>query len=57
MTIDIPAMLPTFVQIGLLMALLVLSVRLIRKSGRSLTAVFLAFVYSLWLFTDLYWVI
>ena len=56
MTIDIPAMLPAFIQIALFVVLLVLSVRLIRESGRSLTAVFLTFVYSLWLFTDLYWV-
>ncbi len=57
MTIDIPAMLPAFVQIALLTALLVLSMRMIRESGRSLTVEFLLFVYALWLFTDLYWVI
>ena len=56
MIIDIPTMLPAFIQITLLVVLLVLSVRMIRESGRSLTAVFLTFVYSLWLFTDLYWV-
>ena len=37
--------------------LLVLSVRLIRESGRALIAVFLTFLFSLWLLSDLYWVI
>jgi len=57
MTIDIPTMLPTCIQIALFIVLLILSVRMIRESGRSLTAVFLTFTLSLWLFTDLYWVI
>ncbi len=56
MSIDILTMLPAFIQIALFIVLLFLSVRMIRESGRSLTAVFLTFVYSLWLFTDLYWV-
>ena len=57
MTIDIPTMLSTCIQIVLFIVLLILSVRLIQKSRRSLTAVFLTFVYALWLLTDLYWVI
>ena len=57
MTFDIPTMLPALIQIALFIVLLVLCVRLIRESGRNLATVFLTFVYSLWLFTDLYWVI
>lgn len=57
MTIDILTMIPNFLQIVLLAVLLVLSVRMLRQSSRSLTAVFLVFVYALWLFTDLYWII
>ena len=57
MIIGIPTMLFAFIQIALLIVLLVLSVRMIRESDRSLTAVFLVFVYSLWMLTDLYWFI
>lgn len=57
MTVDIPTMLSTCIQIVLFIVLLVLSVQMIRESDRSLTAVFLTFTLSLWLFTDLYWVI
>ena len=57
MTIDAPAIIIVFFQITVLTVLLALSVRLIRKSSRSLTAVFLAFLFSIWLITDLYWVI
>ena len=57
MTIDIATVLPTFIQIALFTVLLVLSVQMIRENGQSLTAVFLIFTLSLWLFTDLYWVI
>lgn len=46
-----------FSQIAVTLAFLVLSVRLIRESGQALTAVFLAFVFALWLLTDLYWLI
>ena len=44
-------------QIAVALVLLILSVRLIRESGRALTAVFLSFVFALWLLTDLYWLI
>ena len=57
MTIDIPTIIPTCIQITLFIVLLVLSVRMIRESDRSLTAVFLTFTLSIWLLTDLYWVI
>ena len=57
MTSNIPTMLSVLIQIALFIVLLVFSVRMIRESDRSLTAVFLTFVYSLWLLTDLYWVI
>lgn len=57
MITDISETIPVFIQIAVLMVLLFLSVRLIRESGRSLTAVFLAFLLSLWMLTDLYWVI
>lgn len=57
MTVDLPTILAVIFQVAVLAMLLVLSVRLIRKSGRSLTAVFLTFLFSLWLFTDLYWLI
>ena len=50
-------LLPVLFQVGMLSALLALSARLVRDSGRSLTAVFLAFLLALWLLTDLYWVI
>lgn len=44
-------------QIAMFAVLLVFSIRLIRESGKSITAVFLAFMIALWLLTDLYWVI
>ena len=45
------------VQIVVLAVLLTLSVKLIGESGRNLTAVFLSFSFTLWLLTDLYWLI
>ena len=57
MITDITETIPVFIQIAVLAVLLVLSVQLIRKSGRSLTVVFLIFLFTIWLFTDLYWVI
>ena len=57
MITDITETIPVFIQIAVLAVLLVLSVQLIRKSGRSLTVVFLIFLFTMWLFTDLYWVI
>lgn len=57
MTSDILISFPVFLQIAVLSVLLFLSVRLIWKSGRSLTAVFLTFLFALWLFVDLYWMI
>ena len=57
MTIDILTIITVFFQIIVLAVVLTLSVRLIWKSNRSLTAVFLTFAFSLWLLTDLYWVI
>ena len=57
MITDISETIPVIFQIAVLMVLLFLSVRLIRESGRSLTAVFLVFLHSIWLLTDLYWVI
>lgn len=57
MTLDIPTIIAVSFQIITLAVLLVFSVGLIRRSGRSLTAVFLTFVYTLLLLTDLYWVI
>ena len=44
-------------QIAVLGALTLLSVRLVRRSGESLTAVFLSFTCALWFLSDLYWVI
>lgn len=44
-------------QIAVSVVLLVFSIRLIRESGKSITAVFFAFTIALWLLTDLYWVI
>lgn len=44
-------------QIAVFAGLLVFSIRLIRESGQSITAVFFAFMVALWLLTDLYWVI
>ena len=49
--------LPVFFQIFVLAVLLVLAVQLIPESGQSLTVVFLAFLFSMWLLTDLYWLI
>ena len=46
-----------FLQIASLSVMLFFSVRLIRESNRSLTAVFLTFTLTLWLLTDLYWII
>ena len=57
MITDISETIPVFIQIAVLAVLLVLSVRLIRGSSRSLPAVFLAFLFAMWLLTDLYWVI
>ncbi|MBO4864144.1 MAG: hypothetical protein J5517_07250 [Eubacterium sp.] len=57
MNSDIMIMIPVFFQIAVIVALLFLSVRMIWQSNRSLVTVFLVFVLSLWLFTDLYWVI
>ena len=41
----------------MLAVLMILSVRLIRESGQATPAVFLTFILSLWLLTDLYWVV
>ena len=57
MSAELMALAPALFQIGVLSALLALSARLVRESGRALAAVFLTFVFSLWLLTDLYWVI
>ena len=53
----IMTMLPVIFQIAMLAVLLFLSVRLIRESGRLLIVVFLTFLFTMWLLTDLYWVI
>ncbi|MBQ6966561.1 MAG: hypothetical protein IJP84_01500 [Lachnospiraceae bacterium] len=45
------------IQIAVLATLLGLLVKLIGESARNLTAVFLSFSFSLWLLTDLYWLI
>jgi len=45
------------INILVLVTLLALSVNLIIKNGKNLTAVFLTFCFTLWLFTDLYWII
>ena len=50
-------MLPVSFQIAVLAVLLFLSVRLIRENGRQLIVVFLTFLFTMWLLTDLYWVI
>lgn len=57
MSAELLTLAPALFQIGVLSALLALSARLVRESGRALAAVFLAFIFSLWLLTDLYWVI
>ena len=57
MSFSLLSLWPVFLQIAVLAALLALSVRLIRRSGQAVAAVFLTFVFALWLFTDLYWVI
>ena len=57
MITNISDTIPVIFQIAVLAVLLFLSVRLIRESGRSLTAVFLTFLFAMWLLTDLYWVI
>ena len=49
--------LPVGLQIAVLIALTILSVRLIRESAQAIPAVYLTFILSLWLLTDLYWVI
>lgn len=54
---EILALIPVFLQAVLLAAFLVLSVRLLRENGQSLTAVFFTFCLSLWMLTDLYWII
>ncbi len=51
------ALMPVSLQIAILVALVILSARLIRESGQAILAVFLTFILSLWLLTDLYWVI
>ena len=50
-------LIPVCIQIAVLTVLLQLSMRLIRESDRAIHAVFLTFILSLWLLTDLYWVI
>lgn len=45
------------IQIATFAVLLMLSIKLIGESARNLTAVFLSFSYSLFLLTDLYWLI
>ena len=57
MSSDIASLISVFFQIAMLSVLLFFSVRLIRESNRSLTAVFLTFAFTLWLLTDLYWII
>ena len=44
-------------QVVMLSVLLALSLKLIKESGRQLPAVFLSFCYTLWLLSDIYWVI
>ena len=57
MSVSLLTFLPVFFQIAVLGTLVVLSVRLIRQSGHAIPAVYLTFILSLWLLTDLYWVI
>ena len=57
MPFSLLALLPVCFQIAVLAVLVVLSVRLIRESGQAIPAVYLTFILSLWLLTDLYWVI
>lgn len=45
------------IEIATFAVLLMLSIKLIGESARNLTAVFLSFSYSLFLLTDLYWLI
>ena len=47
------ALIPVCIQIAVLTVLLPLSMRLIRESDRAIHAVFLTFILSLWLLTDL----
>jgi len=44
-------------QAAVFLILVCFSVRLLRKNGRALVVVFLTFFFSLWLLSDLYWVI
>lgn len=46
-------LIPVCIQIAVLTVLLPLSMRLIRESDRAIHAVFLTFILSLWLLTDL----
>lgn len=55
MSFRLLTILPDYVQIVTLVALVVLSVRLISKRGHAIPAVYLTFILSLWLLTDLYW--
>ena len=55
--VELIATIAAAIQIMVLAVLLPLSVKLAGRKGGSLTAVFLAFCYALWLFTDLYWLI
>ncbi len=57
MTSDLATLISVFSQIAMFAVLLFFCVRLIRESNRSLTAVFLTFAFTLWLLTDLYWII
>lgn len=57
MSVSLLTFLPVFFQIAVLGTLVVLSVCLIRQSGHAIPAVYLTFILSLWLLTDLYWVI
>ena len=54
MSFRLLTILPDYVQIVTLVALVVLSVRLISKRGHAIPAVYLTFILSLWLLTDLY---
>ena len=57
MSSELALLISVFLQIAMLSVMLFFSVRLIRESSRSLTAVFLTFTFLLWLLTDLYWII
>ena len=57
MSLSLITLLPACFQVSMLAVLMILSVRLIRESGQATPAVFLTFILSLWLLTDLYWVV